>query len=265
MSGHIDPALVELKHLFFVSLSQNDFCYNPIPEFLGSLTELKTLDLSHARFEGKIPPQLGNLTKLQHFDLSEDYGDLSVDNLSSLQLLKLNYLNLSKVACIGSLKHLDLEWNDLQQWVPYYLANLENLRELDLFTNKLNGNLSKLHFFGHIPANIGQIMFDLWYFDASNNNITGNIPSSIGNLKGMFALDLSGNELSGNTPPSFSNMAFLNLNDNELFGSSLSSLGALEGLDVLELANNRLSGELPQALKNGSSLTTLDLSYNEFA
>ncbi|ERN16466.1 hypothetical protein AMTR_s00052p00211390 [Amborella trichopoda] len=99
LGGHIDPTLVELIHLSFLNLSYNNFSFTPIPEFLGSLTELKTLDLSHAGFEGKIPPQLGNLTELQHLDLSEDYGDLTAYNLdiSSLQLLKLNYLNLSMV------------------------------------------------------------------------------------------------------------------------------------------------------------------------
>ncbi|KAL4196495.1 hypothetical protein AMTRI_Chr04g246400 [Amborella trichopoda] len=146
MSGHIDPALVELKHLFFVSLSQNDFCYNPIPEFLGSLTELKTLDLSHARFEGKIPPQLGNLTKLQHFDLSEDYGDLSVDNLSSLQLLKLNYLNLSKVSLnfprfilgLPLLTELEAQSCNLLDSIPTpHLPNSTSLHVLSLSENQL--------------------------------------------------------------------------------------------------------------------------------
>ncbi|ERM94015.1 hypothetical protein AMTR_s00136p00101820 [Amborella trichopoda] len=87
-------------------------------------------------------------------------------------------------------------------------------------------------------------------------------------MEGLCVLDLSGNDLSGNIPPSLgncSNMEFLNLNDNELFeslelfGSLVSSLVALEELATLESANNRLLGEIPHALKNWSSLESLDL------
>ncbi|MGV8048496.1 hypothetical protein PJP07_30300, partial [Mycobacterium kansasii] len=70
LSGRIDPAVVELKHLQLLDLSYNDFYGIPIPQFLGSMKELRHLNLSEAGFSGRIPHQLGNLSKLISLQLS---------------------------------------------------------------------------------------------------------------------------------------------------------------------------------------------------
>ncbi|KAL6011683.1 hypothetical protein ACLOJK_002131 [Asimina triloba] len=80
LSGPIDPALLRLKHLHFLDLSSNDFGGSTIPSFLGSMKELRHLDLSFAELSGRIPHQLGNLSNLVSLDLSFS-RDLSSENI----------------------------------------------------------------------------------------------------------------------------------------------------------------------------------------
>ncbi|PON38539.1 Malectin [Parasponia andersonii] len=72
-----------------------------------------------------------------------------------------------------------------------------------------------------------------------NNNITGSIPSNIGEYHKLTQLDLSFNKINGQIPESLFNMSSLSL---------------------LFLGNNSLSGTLPQ--QKSTSLLVIDVSYN---
>lgn len=99
----------------------------------------------------------------------------------------------------------------------------------------------------------------------SDNNLTGTIPSEIGNLSSISYLDLQGNNLTGTIPAEIGNLqtlTLLYLRDNDLSGSIPSELGNLINLRSLYLSNNNLSGVLPSELGNLSSLNALHLSYN---
>ena len=78
--------------------------------------------------------------------------------------------------------------------------------------------------------------------DLSNNNFSGIIPSSIGDLHSLIVLNLSGNSFEGHIPPSF---------------------GKLNELESLDLPNNRLSGRIPQEIASLSFLQYLNLSHNQ--
>jgi hypothetical protein len=59
------------------------------------------------------------------------------------------------------------------------------------------------------------------------NNLTGLIPSSIGNLYSLYGLFLENNHLSGNVPPEVGNLSkvyYLHLSYNQLRGNIPSSL-----------------------------------------
>ena len=77
------------------------------------------------------------------------------------------------------------------------------------------------------------------------NQLSGTIPSILGNLANLESLSLEGNQLSGTIPSALGNLAFLEglyLYDNQLSGTIPSTLGNLDHLGSLRLEDNQLSG-----------------------
>lgn len=74
-----------------------------------------------------------------------------------------------------------------------------------------------------------------------SNNLSGTIPTELGNLSNLRFLDLGANSLSGTIPTSFGNLSqlgWLVLSENQLTGSIPSELGNLTGLYSLNLSSN---------------------------
>tara|TARA_Y100001934_G_scaffold227894_1_gene273933 strand:- start:581 stop:2632 length:2052 start_codon:yes stop_codon:yes gene_type:complete len=100
----------------------------------------------------------------------------------------------------------------------------------------------------------------------SGNNLSGNIPSEIGQLINLNHVNLSFNQLDGTIPSSFGSLQNLNtlsLSDNQLIGEIPQEIGALENLEVLYLNNNRLSGNIPDIFNGLDNLNQLGLFDNE--
>ncbi|KAF8020506.1 hypothetical protein BT93_G1045 [Corymbia citriodora subsp. variegata] len=144
-------------------------------------------------------------------DLGSSFLYGSIDNNSTLfQLPRLERLNLS--------------YNDFNySQIPSQVGDLSRLTHLDL---------SASVFSGRVPSEI---------FKLTNNLFEGDIPSVIGELKGLQGLNLSNNFLTGHIPP---------------------SLGNLTALESLDLSLNKLSGQIPQKLIELGFLSFLNVSYN---
>ena len=102
-------------------------------------------------------------------------------------------------------------------------------------TNWLNGQVST---WAGINVNLGRV----YTINLSNNNITGTIPTDIGNLTGLRNIILNDNQITGEIP---------------------SQIGLLTELSVLMLMNNQMSGNIPVEIAN-LNMSNLSLSFNNF-
>ncbi|BBN70307.1 disease resistance family protein / LRR family protein [Prunus dulcis] len=270
------------KHLEYLNLSFNNFNRSKIPDFIGSMSNLRHLDLSSANFGGEIPYQLENLTHLQ-------YLDLSFNGYSVIHAKNLNWLpNLS------GLKHLDLTYTNLSDVVGWLEAvnTLPKLRKLILSACKLpppiissvslmNSSNSLVHVdlsINNLNSSIFQWLSgthtNLVYLDLSWNNFRGSsIPASFGNMSSLAYLVLYDNQLEGGIPNSFAKLCRLrelDLGVNSLSGQlsdfvETLSKCAQKTLESLHLSLNRdISGSLPD-LTNFLSLKSLLLESNNLS
>lgn len=260
--GKVSPSLLELKYLTYLDLSSNDF--DTVPEFIGSFSKLKYLNLGRWTFYGKIPQQLGNLTNFHSLDLSDRPSGFDIENLEWLShLSSLRYLNMDGVTIRSA--------NWLQP-----ISTLPFLSELHLQDCYLSGNLYSLlplTNFSSSPPPLSVIdlsgnMLDFsssnydWLVNFSRNSLVelymrdnvlgGSIPEASGNLASLEKLDLSDCHLQGEIPKSFRNLS--HLRSLQLSSSEISwqlpelfqTLAAAEkSLEYLDLRFNKLRGSLP--------------------
>jgi Leucine-rich repeat (LRR) protein len=100
------------------------------------------------------------------------------------------------------------------------------------------------------------------------NNLSGTIPVSIGNLSALTDLHLYENKLTGKIPPSLgklSSLVYLYLNVNMLSGKIPATLGKLTKLELLDLSSNELTGIIPAELGYMTALKTLYLPDNKLS
>ena len=86
---------------------------------------------------------------------------------------------------------------------------------------------------------------------ASNANITGPIPATLGNLNNMVTLILNNNRLSGAIPPELGGMVALEelaLQRNLLTSTIPPELGGLVSLTSLLLYSNDITGDVPDEI-----------------
>ena len=136
-----------------LSLKDNQLT-GPIPPELGSLTDLRSLNLGINRLTGPIPPELGNLSAL-----------------TTLRLM-VNRLTGPIPSWLGGLsilEWLNLSLNQLTGPIPSWLGDLSILDWLDLSRNQLTGP---------IPPELGNLSA-LRYLYLSDNRLTGCVPASL--------------------------------------------------------------------------------------
>lgn len=117
---------------------------------------------------------------------------------------------------------------------------------------------------GYIPGSLGNIT-QLNLLLLFNNQLAGHIPATLGNLKSLRQLNLGNNELTGNIPASFgklNNLTHLFLDSNRLEGNIPSEMARLTQIEQLLLNHNNLSGNV--SMLANLPLIRLNLSYNSF-
>jgi Leucine-rich repeat (LRR) protein len=146
---------------------------------------------------------------------------------------------------------------DVCQWYGVKCNAQDQIVQLELNNNQLSGT---------IPSSLGQLN-NLQILYLYNNQLSGTILSSLGQLNNLKYLHLSDNQLSETIPSSLEqlNIQYLNIDNNQLSGTIPSSLGQLKNLGVLYLDNNQLSGTIPSSLGQLNNLKYLHLSNNQLS
>ncbi|KAE8704723.1 hypothetical protein F3Y22_tig00110445pilonHSYRG00028 [Hibiscus syriacus] len=103
--------------------------------------------------------------------------------------------------------------------------------------------------------------------DLSSMDLTGTIPSHLGNLSSLASLDVSDNSFHGSLLIELTNLhrlKYLNFCNNNFDGEIPSWFGYFAQLQGLLLYGNNFTGVIPFALGNLSKLETLSLYNNNF-
>ncbi|XP_044473224.1 receptor-like protein EIX2 [Mangifera indica] len=254
LTGHVLELNLRTAPLNEYATPAEDEAYERIPRFLGSMQNLRYLNLSLNSFQGVIPPQLGNLSNLQVLCMGDYWRSmLPVENfwwlsrLSFLKHLDLDGVDLSNssdwlqvIHTLPSLVVIKLSYCKLHHFPPKPIANFSSLASLDL-----SGN----HFEGPIPDGL-QNLTSCRHLDLSYNLFNSSMPSWLYRLRNLEELFLWGNFLQGSMDGlgNLSSIKALDLSQNNFEGGMPVSFGRLCNLRSIFLVGDRLNEEISQAL-----------------
>ncbi len=169
---------------------------------------------------------------------------------------------------------LSLENKGLRGTVPAQLGNLSELRAIRLSTTRevCQGDVcretlehERNQLTGPIPTTLGDLS-RLQTLTIGRNQLSGPIPTELGNLTNLTLLAFGGNQLSGTVPTWLGNLNSLEglfLWGNGFTGSIPTELTPLTNLTWLELGRNQLSGSIPVGIGNLINLERLTLHSNQ--
>ncbi|KAL5720655.1 hypothetical protein ACHQM5_013301 [Ranunculus cassubicifolius] len=221
--GTLGGDIGELSELKSLDLSFNKGLTGSVSPRIGDLKNLNILILAGCRFSGSIPEELGSLTELSYLALNSNKFSGNIPSTLG---------NLSK------LYWLDLADNQIEGSIP---ISTDRTYGLDQLLHAKHFHLNKNSLVGGLSAKLFSSRMELIHLLVDGNNLSGEIPETLGLVTSLEVLRMDGNSLSGTVPS--------NLNDLSLY--------------ELHLANNKLTGPVPD-LTGMKSLSYVDLSNNSF-
>jgi len=231
----VPTRVFSLTRLTRLSLKGNDL--TRLPDGLGALTALVSLDASENKIAGALPPVLFHmLKKLKELDLSENAITALPDSVGGL----------------AELERLVLFKNELAA-LPASLAKLSALRELNVFNNKITA----------LPAELGEGLAALEDFNAGANKLTAFLPS-VAAWRAVTRIALQDNKLRElpDLRPVRATLQQLQLQSNKL--AALPELEGAARLTLLDVSSNEVAA-LPEWLPSLESLEHLVVKKNPLA
>lgn len=242
-----------------------------IPQFIGNLTSLSTLELSVNKLSGSIPPIIGNLTKLT---------SLIIGSNEFRGCLPEAFCQLSK------LESLDVTSNQLNGPISKCIGELSNLTSLELSSNSWDGILSEHHFINltrltllsissksNLVLNVSSKWippFQLEHLYMQSLKVGPQFPQWLLTQNQIASLIMLNTSISDTLPADWFGSVLLakaycvDLSYNDIYEEQLSLISAApNSLSALALSVNRFSGEFPAFVCNLTSLWTLVLSNSK--
>ncbi|RVW24499.1 Serine/threonine-protein kinase BRI1-like 2 [Vitis vinifera] len=203
---------------------------------------------------------------LRYLDLNGDYysspASLMVHNLNWLSgLSSLKYLDLghfpqysNPFVNLTSVSVIDLSYNNFNTTLPGWLFNI-NLSDNNIGSEgiELVNGLSACANSSLEELNLG------------GNQVSGQLPDSLGLFKNLKSLDLSSNNIVGPFPHSIqhlTNLESLDLSENSISGPIPTWIGNLLRMKRLDLSFNLMNGTIPKSIGQLRELTELNLHWN---
>ncbi|CAJ1975578.1 unnamed protein product [Sphenostylis stenocarpa] len=272
LEGEVPHELCHLKHLLRIFVPVNKLI-GAFPSCFYNMSSLIVISATENQFNGSLPPNMfHNLPNLQQFyiALNQVSGSIppSITNASILQLLEIGANQFTgQVPALGMLKdlfYLGLSLNNLgdnsTDDLKFFksLTNCSSLQMLDISYNNFGGQL---------PNSLANLSTRLNQLYLGRNQISGEIPTAMGNLIGLTQLMMGDNLIGGIIPSSFGKfqkMQELELRANQLSGHMGDFVGNLSQLFYLDMGRNMLEGNIPSTIGNCQKLQHLNLAQNKF-
>ncbi|PON84843.1 LRR domain containing protein [Trema orientale] len=288
LNGTLPTSIGQLPSLYFIDVSSNYLTGVVNETHFLKHTELRFLDLSLNSLildmgSNWVPPFQTSVLDMSSCHLNSPFPAWLKSQESIV------YLGFSNASISGSIPNwfweisqyalsLNISFNKLEGQLPNPWKLNNAFQSVDFSHNLFEGplplpvgmtlttlDLSHNKFSGSIPKNISDYLPILVFLSLAENQIKGEIPTSIGYMDRLQVIDLSSNNLTGTIPPNignFSSLVALDLSKNSLSGTIPSKLGQPSDLRTLHLSENLLSGQIPSSFRNLSRLEMLDLERN---
>ena len=256
LTGPIPPELGSLANLEWLVLQDNDLS-DGLPPQLGQLVNLKHLRLFDNGLEGPIPAEITDLALDDFWwhdtALCAPSDPTFRRWIASIADNRPGDFCVPEARRILTALHDSTggqEWTNASNWVSGEpVANWYGVESdargrvvgLDLRGNGLSGT---------IPAEIAELL-DLRRLELGDNRLSGEILGNLVDLEDLEVLNLSGNRFSGRIPDRLGGLAgltTLDLADNQFTDTIPGELGNLLELETLRLSRNPFGGPLPGSL-----------------
>lgn len=231
--------------------------------WLKSQSNFIVMDLSDTGISDVIPNWFWNLsTRISYLNLSHSQLHRKVPNMHLFTPLSVIYLGSNKFEgpwprISSNVRELD---GDISLFLCHPIGIQNTLNLLHLGENLLSGHIPDC--WNHLPS--------LRVINLDDNNLTREIPSSVGSLYNSESLHLGNNNLSGEMHLSLPNCTMLRVIDlglNKFVVRIPTWVGAdLSNLMILGLHGNKINGiMMPNEIFRLAKLQILDVAHNNLS
>ncbi|CAB78432.1 putative disease resistance protein [Arabidopsis thaliana] len=271
--GYLDVSGINLKISSTVSLPSpieylvlSSCNISEFPKFLRNQTKLYSLDISANQIEGQVPEWLWSLPELQSINIShnsfngfEGPADV-IQGGGELYMLDISsniFQDPFPLLPVDSMNFLFSSNNRFSGEIPKTICELDNLVMLVLSNNNFSGSIPRCFENLH-----------LYVLHLRNNNLSGIFPEEAISDR-LQSLDVGHNLFSGELPKSLINcsaLEFLYVEDNRISDTFPSWLELLPNFQILVLRSNEFYGPIfsPGDSLSFPRLRIFDISENRF-